>query len=49
MDLVNSERLILNRFFSQLIKEERLYGYFHQDSATVHTAGNSIATISDEF
>jgi hypothetical protein len=48
----NSERyinLILNRFFPELTEEERLHSYFEQDSAVVHTAGNSMATISDVF
>jgi hypothetical protein len=50
MDIVNSERyitLILNRFFPELTEEERPYGYFQQDLATVHTASNSMAAISD--
>jgi hypothetical protein len=52
MYTLNSERyinLILNRFFPEFTEEERLYGYFQQDSATVHTAGNSMAAISDGF
>jgi hypothetical protein len=40
---------ILNRFLSELSKEERLYGYFQQDSAMMYTAGNSMATISEVF
>jgi hypothetical protein len=52
MDTLNSERyinLILNRFFPELTGEETLYGYFQQDLAKVHTAGNSVAAISDVF
>jgi hypothetical protein len=41
--------LILNRFFPELTEEERLYGYFHQDTTMMHIAGNSMATISDVF
>jgi hypothetical protein len=44
MDTLDSEgyvNLILNRFFVELTEEERLYGYFQQDSAMAHIAGNS--------
>jgi hypothetical protein len=37
----NCERyvqVVLGKFFSQLTEEERLYGWFQQDSATAHTA-----------
>jgi hypothetical protein len=30
-------QVILRQFFSQLTEEERLYGWFQQDSATAHT------------
>jgi hypothetical protein len=52
MDTRNSEtyiNLTWNRVFSELTEEERLYGYFQQDSANEHTAGNSMAAISDVF
>jgi hypothetical protein len=29
---------ILGQFFPELIEEERLYGWFQQDSANAHTA-----------
>jgi hypothetical protein len=38
---INCERhvqVILGQFFPQLPEEERLYGWFQQDSATAHTA-----------
>jgi hypothetical protein len=38
-ETVNCERyvqVILWQFFPELTEEERLYGWFHQDSATAH-------------
>jgi hypothetical protein len=40
-ETINCERyvqVILGQFFSELKEEQRLYGWFQQDSATAHTA-----------
>jgi hypothetical protein len=39
-ETINCERyawVILQQFFSELTEEERVYGWFQQDSATAHT------------
>jgi hypothetical protein len=48
---INSEKyiqVILGHFFPEL-PEERLYGWFQQDSATAHTACMSMQALSDVF
>jgi hypothetical protein len=50
-DAVNSDRYvsdILEPFFQEITEETR-YGYFQQDSATVHTARNSMQRLQDVF
>jgi hypothetical protein len=42
-------RIVLRQFFLELTEEERLYGWFQQDSATAHTAHMSMQTMSDVF
>jgi hypothetical protein len=42
-------QVILRQFLSGLTEEERLYGWFQQDSATAHTACMSLHTLSDVF
>jgi hypothetical protein len=40
-EILNCERyvqVILGQFFPELTEEERLYGWFQQDSVTAHTA-----------
>jgi hypothetical protein len=47
---VNYERyvqVILRQFFSELTEEERLYGWFQQDSATAHSACMSMQALSN--
>jgi hypothetical protein len=40
--------LILNRFFPEITEEKKKdYSYFQQNSVKVHTAGNSLATVSN--
>jgi hypothetical protein len=49
---VNCERyvwVILGQFFSELTVEERLDGWFQQDSATVQTAHMSMQDLSAVF
>jgi hypothetical protein len=49
---INCERyvqVILRQFFSELTEEERLYGWFRQDSATAHTAHMFMQALSDVF
>jgi hypothetical protein len=49
---INCERyvqVILGQFFPKLTEEERLYGWFQQDSATAHTTGISMQALSDVF
>jgi hypothetical protein len=51
-ETVNLERyvqVILRQLFPQLTEEERLYGWFQQDSATVHTARMSMQALSNVF
>jgi hypothetical protein len=51
-ETVNCERhvhVILGQIFPQLTEEERLYGWFLQDSATAHTACISMQALSDVF
>jgi hypothetical protein len=36
-------------FFARLTEEERSYTWFQQDSATVHTAHNSLASLEGVF
>jgi hypothetical protein len=45
------EQVILGHFFPVLTEEERLYGWFQQDSATDHTARTrmSMQALSDVF
>jgi hypothetical protein len=48
----NCERyvqVILGQLIPQLTEEERLYGWFLQDSATAHTARISMLALSDVF
>jgi hypothetical protein len=40
---------IQNPFFQQLTAEKRKYGYFQQDNATAHTAGDSADAIHEVF
>jgi hypothetical protein len=42
-------QVILRHFFSELTEEERLYGWFQQDSATAQTAHMSMQALSDVF
>jgi hypothetical protein len=49
-ETINYERyvqVILEQFFSELTEEERLYGWFQQDSATAHTVRMSMQDLSD--
>jgi hypothetical protein len=51
-DTVNSDRYIsdiLEPFFQELTEEDTWYGYFQQDSATAHTAHNSMQRLRDVF
>jgi hypothetical protein len=51
-EMINCERyieVILGQFFSELTEEERLYGWFQQDSATTHTARTSMQALSGIF
>jgi hypothetical protein len=40
---------IIGKFFPQFTEEERLYGWFQQDSATAHTAHMSMQALSILF
>jgi hypothetical protein len=42
-------QVILGQFYPELTEEERLYGWFQQDSATAHTARMSTHALSDVF
>jgi hypothetical protein len=42
-------RLIISPFLDQLTDEEKFYGHFMQDNATVHTAKNSMDALSEVF
>jgi hypothetical protein len=42
-------QVILGQFFPELTEEERLYGWFQQDSATAHTARMSMLALSGVF
>jgi hypothetical protein len=51
-ETVNCERsvqIILRQVFPELTEEERLYGWFPQDSATAHTAHMSMQDLSNVF
>jgi hypothetical protein len=51
-ETVNCERyvhVIHGQLFPELTEEERLYGWFQQDSATVHSARMSMQALSDVF
>jgi hypothetical protein len=51
-ETINYERyvwVILRQFFPELTEEERLYGCFHQNSATAHTACISTQALSNVF
>jgi hypothetical protein len=51
-ETINFERyvqVILWQFFSGLTKEERLYGWFQQDSATAHTTRMSMQALFNVF
>jgi hypothetical protein len=51
-ETINYERyvqVILGQFFSELTEEERLYGWFQQDSATARSADMSIQALSNVF
>jgi hypothetical protein len=51
-ETINCERYvqaILGQFFPELTEEERLYGWFQQDSATAQTARMSMQALSDVF
>jgi hypothetical protein len=50
-ETINCERyvhVILRQFFPELI-EEKIYGWFQQDSATAHTTRMSMQALSDVF
>jgi hypothetical protein len=40
-------QVILGQFFPELTEEDRLYGWFQQDSATAHTARTSMQALSN--
>jgi hypothetical protein len=42
-------QVILGHVFPELIEDERLYGWFQQDSTTAHTARMSMQALSDVF
>jgi hypothetical protein len=47
---INCERfmqVILRQIFTELTEEERLYGWFQQDSAAAHTARLSVQALSN--
>jgi hypothetical protein len=51
-EIINCEkhvRVILGQFFSELTEEEKLNGWFQQDSAPAHTARMSIQAMSNVF
>jgi hypothetical protein len=51
-EIINRERYvqtILGQLFPELTEEERLYGWFQQDSATAHIAYMSMHALSDFF
>jgi hypothetical protein len=51
-DTINSDRyvrLILAELFAQFTEEELLYVWFQQDSATVHTADDSLTALEGVF
>jgi hypothetical protein len=51
-ETINYDRyvqVILGQLFPELTEEERLYGWFEQDSATDHTARMSLQALSDVF
>jgi hypothetical protein len=51
-EIINCERcvqVILGQLFPELTEEERLYGWFQQDSATAHTACMSTQGMSIVF
>jgi hypothetical protein len=51
-ETINCERyvqVILRQFFPEITEEERLCGWFQQDSATAHTARLSVQALSDVF
>jgi hypothetical protein len=49
---VNCERyveVILRQFFPEMTEEERLHGWFQQDSTTAYTSCMSMQALSDVF
>jgi hypothetical protein len=49
-EIINCERyvqVILGQFLPQLTQEERLYGWFQQESVTAHTAHMSMQALSN--
>jgi hypothetical protein len=49
---MNSDRYIRNTlepFFEQLTDEERQYGYFQEDSSTLHATWNSMSALQGGF
>jgi hypothetical protein len=51
-ETINRERyvqVILTQFFPEITQEERLYGWFRQDSATARTARMSMHALSNVF
>jgi hypothetical protein len=51
-ETINCERyarVVLRQFFLELTEEERVYGWFQQDSATAHTAHMYMQALSDVF
>jgi hypothetical protein len=51
-ETINCERyvqVILGQFFPELTEEERLYGWFQQDSGSTHTARISMLALPDVF
>jgi hypothetical protein len=49
LSCVRYVQVILGQFLPKLTEEERIYGWFYQDSATAHTARISMQALSDVF
>jgi hypothetical protein len=50
-ETINCEKYvqaIFGKFFQQLTEEERLYGWFQQDSATAHTACMALSDVFED-
>jgi hypothetical protein len=51
-EIINCEKyvqVILGQFFCELTEDERIYGWFQQDSATPHTSRMSMQALSGVF